>query len=90
MTSLPVAVSRVLWPANDSIDIFATRPVGESFEGRNIITVVTKYPPGTVAREGCRGGGRAGGGGVRRVSEGGARGGNNGRERNNDGEQRRW
>lgn len=34
------------------IDIFSWLAAEESAEGRNIITVVTKYPPGTLARRG--------------------------------------
>ena len=48
MTSLPATVIRVVSSANDNIDIFVMLTAGESVEGRNIITVVTKYPPGTV------------------------------------------
>lgn len=53
VTSCDCGPSRFV--ANDSIDIFATRTTRKSAEGRNIITVVTKYPPGVVARKGIAG-----------------------------------
>lgn len=34
---------------NDGIDIFSSLVAEDSFEGRNIITMVTKYPLGIVA-----------------------------------------
>jgi hypothetical protein len=59
---------------NDGIDIFATVNGGIGLEGRNIITAVTKYPPGTIEQAGA----------WMRVRPEGVRGGNNGRERNDE------
>lgn len=59
ITSLPVTMTQVALSANDSIDIFSTRIAGESSAGGNIITAVTKYPPGMVERRALPGrGGR--------------------------------